>query len=183
MFAFRRDAHPLNLAGASDLLPSVQDHADTNVATAMSSLRQSLRAAAVAAPESMPALVKDTVLLTKLLRNPVDNPSEHKYRTVKLTNPHVARILAHVGVRDLLEACGFESDSTVFHLAEPSAPLLKQVVNEVESVQHMVQELSWLHATSTKLPSPTLAWEADDAATILVGACITALSGVTGERF
>ena len=143
----------------------------------IAALRQSLRAAA---PDSIPPLVKDVSVLVKLLRNPGEQPTEPKFRTIKLTNATIARVLATPGVRDVLQACGFaggaSSETLELHEAPGTVALLLGAAEAVEAVQHMLQELYWLHATRAAVPSlAAQPWSADGAAEAVVHACLGAL--------
>jgi len=146
-------------------------------AASIVALRQSLRAAA---PESIPPLVKDVSVLVKLLRNPAEQPAEPKFRTIKLSNATIARVLGTPGVRDVLQACGFagggaSSEALELHEAPDTVTLL-HAAEAVEAVQHMLQELYWLHATRAAVPSlAAQPWSADGAAEAAVHACLGAL--------
>ena len=119
----------------------------SDCAEAIEALRRSLRSAATNAPKNLPALLKDVGVLIKLLRNPAEKPEEAKFRTLKLTNAAIARVIANAGVREVLQACGFAGDSRdeqQLELGDVSAPavaLLLRAVDGVEAVHRMLQEL------------------------------------------
>ena len=142
----------------------------------IAALRQALRAAA---PESIPPLVKDVSVLVKLLRNPAEQPAETKFRVIKLSNATIARVLGTPGVRDVLQACGFVGDasSETLELREPlDSVTLLAAAEAVQAVQHMLQELYWLHVTRAAVPSlAAQPWSADGAAEAVVHACLGAL--------
>ena len=142
----------------------------------IAALRQALRAAA---PESIPPLVKDVSVLVKLLRNPAEQPAETKFRVIKLSNATIARVLGTPGVRDVLQACGFVGDasSETLELREPlDSVTLLAAAEAVQAVQHMLQELYWLHVTRAAVPSlAAQPWSADGAAEAVMHACLGAL--------
>lgn len=143
---------------------------------ATEALRNSMRALATSVPESLPAMAKDVGVLCKILRNPAETPEEPKFRTIKLTNPTIARVLAHTGVRAVLEACGFAEDAAgqLLTLSSVDMSLLQRIVKGTEEVRDMLQELHYLHAGVPSLVHAS-GWSADGASKAFVKACLTAL--------
>ena len=155
--------------------------------TAIDAMRQSLRGAACTSPESLAALAKDVAVLVKLLRNPGEKPEEPKFRSIKLANAAITRVLNSIpGGRDVLMASGFVGAAGAEHLslcdtsAATTAGLL-QAADAVELVQHTMQELQWIYAARASVPKLAQRWAADGAATALVNACVSSLHASVAE--
>eukprot|EP00966_Prymnesium_polylepis_P096501 2236037-Prymnesium_polylepis.1 len=146
---------------------------------ATETLRESLRAAAGASGATATALAKDVGILVKLLRNPAEQPAEAKFRKIRTTNPTIARVLTHSGARDLLRACGFVGGADEFlELGDDDAEsaVLSSAAAQLEAVQHMLQELSWLFQLRSAVPSlAAVPWSAEGAAKLLVQSCLKEL--------
>ena len=148
---------------------------------AMDALKDLLRAEAQENPQSLAGLVKDVAVLVKLVRNPGKQPTEPKFKKVKLSNATISRVLSRPGALDVMTACGFVADATGESLEQTdtsasAAAVLLHTADAVESVQHTLQELHWLHESRGGVPSlATQPWVAADAAMALVKACLTAL--------
>ena len=156
---------PSSLVGAK--FAAAMDVTDDDAATtAVARLRESLRATAAASPDSLADLVSDASVLAKLLRNPVEQPDEPKFRKVKTTNTKVARALAHAGGREALLACGFAGDDTTEFLSlsdpHPWMATLRRAVKAVEEVMWMLQELHWVRSIWVEVASlQTQPWSLD----------------------
>ena len=144
-------------------------------------LRHAMRAKGGADPPSLAALAKDASVLVKLLRNPAEKPEEAKFRSIKLGNAAIARVLAHPGAREMFEASGFAPTAELLelgHLDPPGIARLQRSAEGVEAVQHMLQELNWLHAARAEAVSLSARpWSADTAAKLLVQSCLASLAG------
>ena len=157
-------------------------------AAAVTTLHDASRAIASTKPDALAALVKDMSLLVKLLRNPAEQPEEPKFRKLKLSNATIARVLGHAGVRGVLQACGFAAcaDEDALALGDVDVAHLLRAVEAVEALHQELQELNWLYATRTAVPSlAAQPWAIDLAAEAVVHACLCALhtpdESVTGK--
>jgi len=61
-------------------------------------------------------------VLTTLLRNLIKNPTEDKFRKVKLTNAKISKALSCAGAEDLLLAAGFVKNGDILEVPAEKAP-------------------------------------------------------------
>ena len=92
---------------------------------------------------------KDIGNLVKLLQNPLDKQDEEKFRKVKTTNKTIARVLGNKGVKEVLQAVGFQGDEGAEFLvmADLNAEILSHAVTKVTELYAQARELVFIHKT------------------------------------